>query len=64
MEVRETAACGITEREFAIDLTETEIISLYKFVKSASEQIDGFNKDLVEELLMQTQHIVGPAVDM
>ena len=33
MEVRETAACGITEREFAIDVTETEIISLYKFVK-------------------------------
>jgi hypothetical protein len=35
MEIRETAACGIAEREFAIDLEEDEIQKMREFVENA-----------------------------
>ena len=37
MEVRETAACGISEREFAIDLGEDELQNMREFVEGALE---------------------------
>ncbi len=63
MEVKETAACGISEREFAIDLSETEITKFYKMLKNAVAGAD-FDKEMAEELLENMRHVVGAAIDM
>ena len=61
MEVKESAACGIAEREFTIELSETEIIAFYKLLDEASQKIE--DKDgLLEDMLADMEHVVGSAL--
>ena len=62
MEVKETAACGIIDREFAIELDETEIAKLYKALRSALESTKDFDANFVEDLIAQMEHIVGQSL--
>jgi len=63
MEVRETAACGVSEREFSIDLNETEIEKLYKVIKKAVEGDGEIDAQFAEELMTNMKFIVGPSIE-
>ncbi|MEW6356436.1 MAG: hypothetical protein AB1696_08930 [Planctomycetota bacterium] len=54
MEVKETGACGITERQFVIELEEEEIPQVHKMLQAAKkgEEIDN---DLLNDVLAQTK---------
>ena len=45
MEVRETGACGIAEKEYAIDLSGLEIEQFQKVIQVAVEQEGEFDKE-------------------
>ena len=62
MEVKETGACGITERQFVIELNETEIAKVYKVFLAAKDPAVKFDADLLEDLLANMEHIVGPSI--
>ena len=53
MEVKETGACGITEREFVIELDEDEIPEVHKMLQ-ATEGSEDIDKDLLAEVMAQT----------
>ncbi len=62
MEVRETAACGISKREFAIELETEEIVHLYRVMHYAQKGIGYYDEDFLENLVSQMSYIIGPAV--
>jgi len=62
MEVRETAACGISKREFAIEFEGDEIISVYRVMHYAQKGIGFYDEDFLENLLSQMVYIIGPVV--
>jgi hypothetical protein len=62
MEVRETAACGISKREFAIEVEGDEIINLYRIMHYAQKGIGFYEEDFLENLVSQMTYIIGPAV--
>ena len=64
MEVRETAACGVAEREFAIDFMENEIVKFYKFLDATQDAAQGIDPELIDDMLVQIRQVVGPAVEM
>lgn len=63
MEVRETAACGVAEREFCIDLGEDEIVNFFQFLVEAEDAADKIDPELINGMLAQIRQIVGPAVE-
>jgi len=63
MEVRETAACGVAEREFSIDFMEHEIVKFFKFLVEAEDAAKKTDPELMEDMLVQIRQIVGPAVE-
>jgi hypothetical protein len=62
MEVRETAACGISKREFAIEFSGDEIISVYRVMHYAQKGIGFYDEGFLEDLLSQMSFIIGAAV--
>jgi len=62
MEVRETAACGISKREFAIEFEGDEIIHLYRVMHYAQKGIGYYDEDFLENLVSQMTYIIGPSV--
>ena len=59
MEIKETAACGISEREFAIDLDDSETAVFQRTVNSALEA-NHLETDLGKKIL---QSIAEPESD-
>ena len=51
MEVKETAACGIAQREFAIDFDDDEFNDMYRVVRYIEEGVGFYDEDFVEEML-------------
>lgn len=62
MEVRETAACGISKREFAIEFEAGELINVYRVMHYAQKGIGFYDEDFLEDLLSQMSFIIGAAV--
>jgi hypothetical protein len=62
MEVRETAACGISTREFAIEFDADEIVNVYRVMHYAQKGIGFYEEGFLEDLLSQMSFIVGSAV--
>ena len=62
MEVRETAACGISQREFAIEFEGDEIVKVYRVMLYAQKGIGYYDEDFLENLISQMSYIIGPAV--
>jgi len=62
MEVRETAACGISKREFAIEFAADEIVNVYRVMHYAQKGIGFYDEGFLEDLLSQMNFIVGSAV--
>jgi len=60
MEVRETAACGISEREFAIDLEDEEIEQMTDLV-NASLEAEHMDKEVGKKVLGVLEENEGAA---
>ncbi|MFC1735946.1 hypothetical protein ACFL1X_07500 [Candidatus Hydrogenedentota bacterium] len=63
MEVRESAACGISEREFTIEMTETESVVFFKILEAAESGSKECDMDVLDDLLGQMEHVVGSILD-
>jgi hypothetical protein len=63
MEVKETAACGIAQREFAIEFDDDEFNDMYRVVRYIEEGVGFYDEDFVEELSSQMLYIIGPSVE-
>ena len=50
MEVKETAACGISLREFAIEFETDEIVDMYRVLNYAQNESGFYDEDFLEEL--------------
>ena len=63
MEIRETAACGITERQFAIEMDAEELPDIYRiflFIKAGAGYYD---EEAQQDLVEQMSYIIGPEVE-
>lgn len=63
MEVNETAACGISQREFAIIFGSDELTEMYHILRYALSGVGFYNEDFLEDLKSQLMYIIGPAVE-
>ncbi len=63
MEVKETAACGISQREFAVEFDRDEFVEMHKLLRYAKEGAGDFDADFQEDLQSQMSYIIGPSLD-
>lgn len=63
MEVKETAACGISEREFAIELEAGEVPEIYRLFLYAQDGSGFYDEDFLEDLKSQMSFIIGPSLE-
>jgi hypothetical protein len=62
MEVRETAACGISQREFTMDFDEAEFPDMYRVLRYAKDGTGYYDEGFLEDLKLQMSYIIGPSV--
>ena len=62
MEVRETAACGISQREFTIDFDHAEFPDMYRVLRFAKDGTGYCDDGFLEDLKLQMSYIIGPSV--
>jgi hypothetical protein len=63
MEVKETAACGISLREFAIEIEEDEIADMYRIMNFVQNEEGFYDEDFLDDLKSQMSYIIGPSVE-
>ena len=63
MEVKETAACGISLREFAIEIEDDEIVDMYRIMNFAQNEEGFYDEDFLDDLKSQMSYIIGPSVE-
>ena len=63
MEVKETAACGISLREFAIEFEPDELVDIYRILNYAQNAVGFYDEDFLEDLKSQMTYIIGDAVE-
>jgi len=63
MEVRETAACGISHREFAIEFDSEEFPEIYRVFRYAKDGTGFYDEDFLEDLKSQMSYIIGPSLE-
>ncbi len=63
MEVKETAACGIAQREFAIEFDDAEFIDMYRVMRYVQNGVGFYEEDFLEDLKSQMLYIIGPSVE-
>ena len=59
MEVKETAACGISLREFAIEIEEDEIVDIYRIMNFAQNEEGFYDEDFLDDLKGQMSYITS-----
>ncbi|MBN1103181.1 MAG: hypothetical protein JXL84_07195 [Deltaproteobacteria bacterium] len=62
MEVRESAACGISQREFTIDFDTEELPDIYRVFRYAQDGTGFYDEDFLEDLKSQMSYIIGPSL--
>ena len=62
MEVRETAACGISQREFTMDFDLDEFPDVYRVLRYAMDGTGYYEEGFLEDLKLQMAYIIGPSV--
>ena len=63
MEVRETAACGISERQFAIECESDDLPHIYRILRFAQAD-DGFiEEEFLDDLMDQMIYICGSEIE-
>ena len=63
MEVKETAACGISLREFAIEFETDELADIYRILNYAQNEEGFFDEDFLDDLKSQMVYIIGSSVE-
>lgn len=63
MEVKETAACGISLREFALEFEPEELSDIYRVLIYAQNGEGFYDEDFLEELKSQMIYIIGPSLE-
>lgn len=63
MEVKETAACGISLREFAIEFEEDEIVDMYRILNYAQNEVGFYDEDFLDDLTSQMYYIIGSIIE-
>lgn len=63
MEVKETAACGISQREFAIEFDGEEFGDMYRQMQYLKDGSGFYDDEFIEDLLSQMSYIIGPSLD-
>ena len=63
MEVKESAACGISLREFVVELDDSELADMYRVFRYVSTGEGFYEEDFVEDLKSQMVYIIGPSVE-
>jgi len=63
MEIREAAACGITERRFVLEVEPEDLPDVYRIFLYAGSGAGHYDEEVREDLLEQLSYIVGPAVE-
>jgi len=63
MEVKETAACGISLREFSIEFDTDEIVDLFRVLNYAQNGDGSYDEDFLEDLKAQMAYIIGPSLE-
>lgn len=63
MEVKETAACGISLREFSIEFDTDEIVDIFRVLSYAQNGIGSYDEDFLEDLKAQMAYIIGPSLE-
>jgi len=63
MEVKETAACGISQREFAIEFDQDEFVDMYRLLRYIKDGTGFYEEDFLDELKSQLSYIIGPSLD-
>jgi len=63
MEVKETAACGISLREFAIEFDTDEIADMFRILNYAQNGTGSYDEDFLEDLKAQMAYIIGPSLE-
>jgi len=63
LEVKETAACGISQREFAIEFEGDELADMYRLFQYIKDGTGFYDEDFLEDLLSQMSFIIGPSFD-
>ena len=63
MDVNETAACGISQREFAIEFDDEELVNFYRILTYIQEGDGFYEEDYLEDLKSQMSYIIGPSLE-
>ena len=63
MEVKETAACGISLREFAIEFDNDELMEMVRLLKYVIDETDYYDEGFIEDLKSQMTYIIGPSLE-
>jgi len=63
MEVRETAACGISQREFIIGIDEDDLIPFYRIFRYVKDGTGFYDQDFLDDLKTQMVYIIGSSLD-
>lgn len=63
MEVKETAACGISLREFAVEFDTDEIADMFRILDYAQNEAGSYDEDFLEDLKAQMAYIIGPSLE-
>ncbi len=63
MEVKESAACGISLREFIVEFDDTELADMYRVLRYVSTGEGFYEEDFLEDLKSQMVYIIGPSVE-
>ena len=63
MEVKETAACGISLREFAVEFDTDEIADMFRILNYAQNGAGPYDEDFLEDLKAQMAYIIGPSLE-
>jgi len=59
MEVKETAACGISLREFAIEFDDDELVDMYRILNYVQNEVGFYDEDFLDDLHSQMSYIIG-----
>lgn len=63
MEVSETAACGISQREFAVTFDSEKLADMYRVLRYTLSGAGFYDEDFLDDLKSQLVYIVGPPVE-
>jgi hypothetical protein len=63
MEVKESAACGISLREFVAEFDDSEIADMYRVLRYVATGEGFYDEEFVEDLMSQMVYIIGPSVE-